>query len=208
MPSVQQGLNLFFEGIGEGVRNIPVIGDVFKDYINMLGGFVRRNLADELLTKEEKIQAGLARSGYMMPLGATQAQQGMGSSMQQLLPSNRFRQRYSGTAGDLFHPPIPIPKGGYPDKQTTPPQPIKQDIMSLIPVSLPLEHNKHAFDTFWNPYAISREPVINVEKTPDKYENLNFVSDQNENPNAAFATTGFTKLNKNRRTKKIYKVVI
>lgn len=201
MPSVQQGLNYLFDQLEENSDKIPVIGPVFKKYFEWLGGVVNDNLARE----------------YRTPPTREQTEDKMGTTLEKLLPNNQFRQRYSGGAGSATHEKIPIPKGGYPISgqplSTIQPKigvtPItKKDILDTAPLLNIVHMNDRlrAFDHFWNPTAISGKPIINVEIVPNKNENLDFVSDQNINPNPSFATTGFSKLNN--RQKKKYRVVI
>jgi len=57
--------------------------------------------------------------------------------------------------------------------------------------------------------AVSREPVIDVGLVKGKQNERYYLSTENENPNAAFATSGFSKRRNQRGPReKIYKVVI
>lgn len=223
-----KGLDRFFDFLEQGSEYVPGVGEGLSSYFKYLGDYLRKNLAPGLKydynQRAEDIQRqylkDLKHGTFEVeniprnPDGTYYNYGGSGSlGPRKLSDIQRFAniksiEQKEHAMGKIMPVIRNIEKQVHAMERLRPSQPLMSKMAIDYAPMLPLYIPPQSFDTFWNPQAVSREPIIYVNKEPRKHENLNFQSNQNENPNAAFATTGFSKRRPRNTREKLYKVVI
>ena len=174
-------LDGLFYGLEKGSEKINIPGSsIVSGYFKTLGDFTRDNLAPSL-------KYDIKKEDYIQKKGDVETINMFESAV---------GKKYGG-AGSLG--PKLIFDTLKPGKNHA--------IQSVLPLQ-PIYPASVSNNLGWLPYGVSKRPVIGVLETNNKHEALNFVSDQNVNPNAAFATTGFTKIKNKRPREKKYKLLI
>ena len=183
------------------VKNIPVVGNVLKDYLGNVKQYIDTNAAYSVRhpngIPEQKFEDIPVYNIFENAAGKKYAPGSLGP---RTLKSIEMEKKINKMANK--------PNGRIPHRSEITPK----QITDFLPVSLPpapiQAFTQRDYDIMLSNYPKNLNPVIKVEFSTRPDANYDFPALQNENPNAAFATSGFTKVAPRAGRNKIYKVVI
>lgn len=186
-----RGLRSLFGLLGKGSKEVPVIGDAASYYFTKLGEYTLNNMAPSLKYDYTQ-QAEDVPIADELESAIGKKYKGAGDLGPRSLKSLKKEQMGTGSKR------VADQMGKY----------INDRAFDALPIFLGNKNQLFENEMLdsWQRSQPSPRPVVGVDWTDNRNEQVNFKSHPSQNPNAAFATSGFQRPRRN--TKKIYRTVI